>query len=470
MNSNQLKRFINKKDVTATIKQLVAALSSPIRIIDTDENGLFEEGQTSSLGQHDILVYGETVGYVIGDSNAAAISSVVGQLAEAESEKKALGRETLDKYKELNMLYDISEKIAVCLETEEVAKTVIREARRLIKSDNVSIMLINDDSGVLEIVAASGEEYSPRETFALDEGIAGFMHMSGKAEIINDVQADERFVQRANSISSMLCAPLRIKDEIIGVFNLSCTEPHSYVADDLKLLTALSFQVAIAIENARLYEDLQKTSKIALDKLKLASLDTIYQLTRAAEYRDKNTGDHIERMSRYAAAIARKLTGDENFSESVLYSAPMHDIGKIGIPDRILLKKDKLTGEEWDTMKQHTEIGGEILENSSTEFGQLGKTVALSHHERWDGSGYPASLSGSDIPLIGRIIALADVFDAITSKRSYNEAFSIKNACKIIEESDGNHFDPDVVNAFFSIINEILEIKKECTRKSYLKQ
>lgn len=200
----------------------------------------------------------------------------------------------------------------------------------------------------------------------------------------------------------------------------------------------------------------------AFEKIKGASLDTIHRLSRAAEYKDEDTGAHILRMSHYSAAVARKMGLNDVTVESILYAAPMHDIGKISTPDRILLKPGKLDQDEWEIMKQHTTVGGRILEGSDTEFIRLAEVVALTHHEKWDGSGYPKGLKGAKIPLVGRIVAIGDVFDALTSKRPYKEPFSLEKSYGIIREGRGNHFDPDVVDAFFAVEDEILAIKDKC--------
>ena len=194
-------------------------------------------------------------------------------------------------------------------------------------------------------------------------------------------------------------------------------------------------------------------------KLQDASLDTIYRLSRAAEYKDEDTSVHIQRMSHYSAAIARKIGFDDDEVEALLYASPMHDIGKIGIPDRILLKPGKLDAEEWDIMRQHTEFGARILENAESYLIQMGKTIAHTHHEKWDGLGYPEGLKGNNIPVEGRITAVADVFDALTSKRPYKKALSNARAFCIIADGKGSHFDPDLVEAFFDIKDEILEIQ-----------
>ncbi len=199
--------------------------------------------------------------------------------------------------------------------------------------------------------------------------------------------------------------------------------------------------------------------KQAVEKLKLASLDTVLRLARAAEYRDEDTGAHIKRMSQYSAAIARRLGLEDREVENILYAAPMHDVGKIGIPDHILLKTGNLDEDEWEVMKKHTVIGAEILQGSDAEFIQLAEIIALTHHEKWDGSGYPQGLGGSEIPLAGRIAALADTFDALTSTRPYRKALPVEESLDIIRQGRGSHFDPDIVDASLAITDEILSIR-----------
>ena len=198
----------------------------------------------------------------------------------------------------------------------------------------------------------------------------------------------------------------------------------------------------------------------AFELIKNNSLDTINRLSKAAEYKDKDMGAHILRMASYSVTVARAMGVDEATVQSILYAAPMHDIGKIGIPDRILLKPGKLDADEWKIMKQHAEIGAKILEGSDADFIKLGREIALSHHEKWNGTGYPQGLKKDNIPLAGRIVAIADVFDALTTKRPYKDPLPLEKAYAIINESRGSHFDPDVVDAFFKVEDEILEIKE----------
>ncbi len=188
---------------------------------------------------------------------------------------------------------------------------------------------------------------------------------------------------------------------------------------------------------------------------------TIQRLVTAAEYRDEDTGDHIVRMSRYSAMLAEKLGFEKAHVEAILLAAPMHDVGKIGIPDAILLKKGRLTKEEFDIIKSHTIIGAQILGESDALVLQWANQIALSHHEKWNGSGYPKGLKGTQIPIVGRIAAVADVFDALTSRRPYKEPFPVDDAFQIIMDDSGTHFDPKLARLFLENRFEVLKIKDE---------
>ncbi|MFC1857464.1 HD-GYP domain-containing protein [Thermodesulfobacteriota bacterium] len=230
------------------------------------------------------------------------------------------------------------------------------------------------------------------------------------------------------------------------------------------VLARVRTHLALYDQNRQLEEIVQQRTKQlrqAFEKLETYSLDSIHRLTRASEYKDEDTGAHIQRMSHYSAKVARQIGLDENVTKAILYGAPMHDVGKIGIPDRILLKPGKLDADEWEIMRQHTTFGGKILEGSKAGYLKLGEVIALTHHEKWDGSGYPKGLKGKEIPKVGQIVAITDVFDALTTKRPYKEPFSLEKSYTIIRESSGSHFNPDVVDAFFAVEGEILEIREK---------
>lgn len=188
-------------------------------------------------------------------------------------------------------------------------------------------------------------------------------------------------------------------------------------------------------------------------------LEVIRRLGRAAEYRDNETGFHIIRMSKFTQLIALKAGMDEGQAELLLNASPMHDIGKIGIPDRILLKPGKLDAEEWNIMRTHAKIGADILSGHDSALMGMASEIALCHHEKWDGSGYPNGLSGKDIPLSGRIVAISDVFDALTSVRPYKKAWPVEEAINEIERGAGKHFDAELVEVFHQTIPEILDVR-----------
>jgi putative two-component system response regulator len=189
---------------------------------------------------------------------------------------------------------------------------------------------------------------------------------------------------------------------------------------------------------------------------------TPHVLKRLLALCHENTGKHTERMALYARAIAATLGWSTAPLQLMRDAAPLHDLGKIGVPDAVLRKATALSGEEWDTMRRHTTIGCELLRNQASPVLQLGAEIALSHHERWDGTGYPRGLRGAGIPLSGRIVALADVFDALTTVRPYKPAWPVERAVDQILADAGAHFDPDVVSAFTSSLDRLLSIKAHC--------
>lgn len=196
-------------------------------------------------------------------------------------------------------------------------------------------------------------------------------------------------------------------------------------------------------------------------ELQEAYLDAIRRLVLAAEYKDENTSDHTTRVGRYSALMAEKLGLSQKTVQNILHAAPMHDVGKIGIPDSILLKPGKLTDKEFEIVKTHTTIGADILADAGTELLQTAQLIAVSHHENWNGKGYPQGLAREKIPLAGRIVKLVDVFDALTSRRPYQNPYSLEAACDIIRRESGRHFDPALVDIFIAGINEIIKIKEE---------
>lgn len=200
-------------------------------------------------------------------------------------------------------------------------------------------------------------------------------------------------------------------------------------------------------------------SLVHLDELRRSRLELVQRLGRAAEYKDTETGYHVVRMSHYAAELGGALGKSEEWVDNLLAAAPMHDVGKIGIPDNILTKPGKLTEEEWSVMQNHPAIGAEIIGLHDDPMLKMAHSAALTHHEKWDGSGYPAGLSGEEIPLEGRLVAVADVFDALTSARPYKRPWTNEEAADFIKSEAGRHFDPEVVKAFLESLPDLLAIQ-----------
>ncbi len=212
--------------------------------------------------------------------------------------------------------------------------------------------------------------------------------------------------------------------------------------------------------------ELDRKVRIRTEQLHETRLQVIQRLGRAAEYKDNETGMHVIRMSHYSRILGLAAGMSESEAEILMNAAPMHDIGKIGIPDNILRKPGKLTDDEFAIMKGHCEIGAEIIGDDSSELLQLAKVVALTHHEKWNGNGYPKGLAGEDIPRVGRIVAIADVFDALTSERPYKKAWSVEDAVALLKSESGEHFDPQLVPLFIDALPELVTVKQRYAESS----
>ena len=225
--------------------------------------------------------------------------------------------------------------------------------------------------------------------------------------------------------------------------------------DNIEFLARAKNMLALRRSHNRLSEEVRKATRQIVEQER----ETIFCLAKAAEYRDPETGAHILRMAHYSRHIAHTLGMSDADQDLLLEAAPMHDIGKVGTPDAILLKPGKLTPQEFAIMKQHAEIGHTVLRTSSSPLLQVAAEIAYTHHEKFDGTGYPRGLSGDAIPIFGRVVAVADVFDALTSERPYKAAWSVEDAARWMQEAATGHFDPACVDAFFTDFDNVLQIK-----------
>jgi HD-GYP domain-containing protein (c-di-GMP phosphodiesterase class II) len=368
-------------------------------------------------------------------------------------------------------------RIGICLtsthDLDQLLEMIVHEARTFTGADAGSLYLREKDH--LRFVVSQNDTLEKRRdcegerkkfsSYTLPishESIAGYSASTKENLNIPDVYAltsnlpysfNSDFDQRNDyHTQSMLVVPmLDHRNEVLGVLQLiNAVENHQVIPFDRAwedLVRSLASQAAVAVNNARLTRE-----------IKHIHLDTIYRLSVVAEYSDLDTGQHIRRVSHYSAALAEHMGWDAAQVELLLYTSPMHDIGKIGIPDAIIKKPAKLTLEEIKIMQKHTSIGAQILSGSDSELLQMSEDVALNHHEKWDGSGYPHRLKEKNIPSVGRIVAIVDVFDALCSNRVYKGALGFEESHEIIQQNAGTHFDPDCVAAFSEITNEIYDI------------
>ncbi len=248
-------------------------------------------------------------------------------------------------------------------------------------------------------------------------------------------------------------AKSEIQDETIG-FQLGAVD---YITKPVSVaIVKARVETHLALYSQQ--RELERKVRARTEQLEITQLEIIRRLGRAAEYKDNETGMHVIRMSLYSKFLAEKIEANQDWADLLYSAAPMHDIGKIGIADSILLKPGKLDAKEWHEMQRHVQYGSDILGSHNSDLMSLAREVCLYHHERFDGSGYPNQLKGYDIPLSARIVAIADVFDALTSERPYKEAWSIDAALDFLQEKSGQYFDPDLVPAFVACREQIQKV------------
>jgi len=373
-------------------------------------------------------------------------------------------------------LLRIGTALTATTKLEDLLEMIVSAARSLTRADAGSLFI--KKRNVLEFSVSQndtllrrlGEEeltrqFKPFPVEISEKSMSGYAAVTGETLNIPDAydipdavpySFDGHYDERSGyKTVSVLVVPLADqKQDLVGVLQLINSlddngRPRTFEPNAERLAKAMASQAAVSIRNAQLTAE-----------LKSAHLDTIMRLAMAAEYRDMDTAMHIKRMAHYSALLAEEFSIGEQDVELMLYASPMHDVGKLGIPDAILLKPGKLTPEEFKVMESHTTIGGKILSDGESELIRVSEEIALSHHEKWNGAGYPNGLAGESIPLRGRICSLTDVFDALTSVRCYKPAFPVEKALDIIKKDTGAHFDPQVSEAFLGRIDDILDIKE----------
>ena len=352
----------------------------------------------------------------------------------------------------------------------ELLSELLDKARRQACAEGGAIYVTFD--GVLVLCAAQSSRIEPahinhnaivRELSLSNASPAGLAAAERRVVNVPDVYAQDEgpgckthrdFDSAAEyHTTSVLALPLLCADgQCVGALELvnrigTDGQIETFGEQDVQALETVQVTIAMTVQNAALRDDLEQ-----------ANLDTIIRLSTAAEFReDPAAADHVRRMSHVAGLIGAAMGLPAKQVDLIRFAAPMHDIGKLGIPDAILYKPGRLTPRERQVIEAHSAIGAKILDDPRSELMVTARDIALTHHEMWNGSGYPQGLAGKDIPIVGRIAGLADVFDALISPRCYKEPFPTEKVLEIIREERGRHFDPAVVEAFFTIVDDALE-------------
>lgn len=353
--------------------------------------------------------------------------------------------------RQLDALVGVGHVINSSLGLDSVLNEVIDLVIALMRAERGFIMLRSED-GEFPIEAARGMDQVnlEKDDFSISETIVRHVAETSEPVLTTNAQEDPRFEKQEsvveNNLRSILCAPLKLKNEIIGViFVDSRVHTGLFEKSDLQMLSAFANQAAVAIDNARLFDSLQSANKELID----AYHDTLKGWALALEMRDRETEGHTQRVTSLTLVLAKKLGVDGEELEQIERGALLHDIGKLSIPDSVLLKRGDLTLPERKFMEMHPQFAKEYLEK--IKYLHPAMNIPYCHHEKWDGSGYPRNLKGEDIPFAARIFAVVDVWDALTSERPYRDPVEPDEVRRIIREKSGSHFDPQVVDAFFEI-------------------
>ncbi len=350
-------------------------------------------------------------------------------------------------------LLKVGRTIAVETNIDTLLTIIAQEIKQALNADRCTVFLLDEEKHQLWSKVALGLEMQEIR-FASNLGLAGHVATTGETVNIKDVYTDKRFnkeidMQTGYKTKTILCMPIRnLSHQIVGVFQVLNKKNGEFTQKDEDLLIAIGSSAGIALENANLFNK----QKMLIDEQKQLFSSFIDTLSASIDARDKITSGHSKRVTLYASLICDELNMDEKEKEVIKHASLLHDIGKIGIKDSILQKEGKLTSEEFDHIKQHANITHDILGKIyvSKQFENVAQ-IASSHHERYDGKGYFLGLKGEDIPLGGRILAVCDVFDAITSKRHYRSKMEIQEAIKILLDGENTHFDKKIVDVFLSL-------------------
>ncbi len=352
-------------------------------------------------------------------------------------------RQIEEKVERLALLSRLGQILNSTLDHKEIRRRAMEAATQLMRAEVGSLLLVDEGKRRLYFEVALGDREEDIKTISLkfDEGIAGWVAQNGKPLIVNSPNKDPRFFKGVDERTefktrNIICVPVRVKEKTVGVLEaVNKQERGGFNKEDLSLFISLADQVAIALDNSRLYQELEEMF-----------FQTTDSLADAIEKRDPYTGGHTQRVTQYSLAIAKYLPLKPSERKWLRITSVLHDIGKVGIEDRILRKPDRLSPEEFEKIKRHCDIGVDIIDHVR----QLRESIpgVKFHHEQLDGKGYPNGLKGEEIPVLARIVAVADTFDAMTTDRPYRKAMEKEAAVEELKRCCGTQFDEEVVEAF----------------------
>ena len=449
-------RFIVKPVETdefiSMLRQLLAEVESGT--LDTPERSLNEEATYYRMYNEALIRKLEAKMLELEKAKRLLEEDIAGR-ERAETEITRLLQESQHRLRQVEALHSIDIAISASLDLRTTLNVLLRHVDSLLGVDAADILLFYPQLQQFKFSAGRGFRTADMEHLYVRSGtslagraVAERRIVVVSADLGSKTDRDTALIYQREGFAAYAGVPLIAKGQIKGVLEVYHRSFHRPDLQWQKLLETLSGQAAIAIDNAQLFDNLQKSNM----DLALAYDATIAGWSRAMDLRDKETEGHTQRVTELTLKLARAMRISEAELAQIRRGALLHDIGKMGVPDNILLKADQLTGEEWEMMRQHPGWAYEML--SSIRYLQPALDIPYCHHEKWDGTGYPRGLKGEEIPLAARIFAVADVWDAITSDRPYRKGWSDEEALKYIEEQSGKYFDPNVVQEFFRLIHE----------------
>ena len=353
----------------------------------------------------------------------------------------------------LELIFIYLTEVSSLRDYDSVIEVLANMGRALTSADRCTVWIVSDDKKTIWTKVAHGIE--PIE-IPIDSGVVGYSITHGEKIIIDDAYKDSRFNPNVDKetgykTKSIMVIPMFDNDNnIIGAFQVinHLGEKGTFDKRDMQRLMLASTYAAETLNAAKLTQEIKDTQK-----------EVIFTMGAIGESRSKETGNHVKRVAEYSKILALGLGMNEEEAELLKQASPMHDIGKVAIPDEVLKKPARFTKAERKIMETHAKLGYDMLKNSSRELLKTAAIVAYEHHEKWDGSGYPQGLKGEEIHIYGRITALADVFDALGSDRVYKKAWPTEKILKLIKEEKGKHFDPKLVDVFFEKLDTILHVR-----------